>query len=99
MLPLARHRTNIVFVLNTVFTAITILLVLILGRWMLIGLLASIAFNVWALTVSERQGFVRSNQIRRAYEPQRHFNSAQVIAVVLYIMLQIALGAYVLLAS
>ncbi len=78
---------------------ISIPLLLFFGPWMLIFLLASIGFNIWALIVSERQGFVRSNQIRRAYEPQRHFNAAQVFTVVLCIMAQLGIGIYVVLVA
>ena len=41
-------------------------------------------------------GFVKSRQIRRAYEPPRHFNGFQVLIVLLLVMAEFALGAYVL---
>ncbi len=99
MTQLARHKTSVVFALCTGVTIASILLLFLLGRWALILLVLSVGFNIWSLLVSERRGFVRSNQIRRAHEPQRHFNAAQVLAVLAYIMIQIGAGTYFLLMS
>ena len=69
------------------------------GPWFLFLVAASLLFNVWALIVSERRGFVRSNQIRRAFEPNRHFNAAQVFIVSALIMIQLAGAAFILLRT
>lgn len=91
--------TSVVFGVCTVATLVSIGLVLALDSWVFVVLTAAIGFNVWALIVSERHGFVRSTQLRRAFEPERHFNAAQVLAVVAYLMAQVVAGAYALLSA
>ena len=44
------------------------------------------------------RGFVKSTQIRRAFEPARHFNGGQVFVLFATLILQAGVAAYVLLA-
>lgn len=59
-------------------------------------LVLSVLFNVWALYQSERKGFVRAREMRRAYEPPRHFNRFQVLLITVLIMGQSVFGLFVL---
>lgn len=90
--------TAVVFTTCTVVTVLTIVLVLLFGSRMLFLAALSIGLNAWSLVTSERQGFVRSNQLRRAFEPARHFNAAQVLAVVIYIMALVGVVVFALLS-
>lgn len=91
--------TSVVFGTCTVTSLLSIGLVLAFGHWSFAVLVLSVGYNIWALIISERHGFVRSSQLRRAYEPERHFNAAQVLTVVVYVMAQFGVGAYALLTA
>lgn len=92
-----RHMTTVVFVICTAASLASVGLALWINGWAWLLLLGAIALNLWALITSERRGFVRSNQLRRAFEPSRHFNAAQSFTIIVLIMLQVGAGAYVLL--
>lgn len=96
MLP-TRYRTSFVFWTATLFSLLSVALVLALDDSLAFLLLLSILYNLWSVVKSERSGFIKTRQIRRAYEPARHFNVAQVMTVLLLAMAQFGLGAYVLL--
>lgn len=91
--------TSVVFATCSLASLLSIVLVLLLGNLLLVLLALSVGYNVWALVVSERHGFVKTNQIRRAFEPERHFNAAQVFVIVVLIMVQVGTAAYALLTT
>ena len=92
---LYRHLTAIVFGLTLSFSMVTIVLLLLnKAPLYLVLLLVSIAFNSWSLYRSERSGFVRLKEMRRAFEPPRHFNTMQIFTVILCMMAQFGLGLY-----
>lgn len=97
MKGVSKHMTSVVFAICSLVSLLSIALVLLLSDLLLLLLALSLVSNVWALVVSERHGFVKTNQIRRAFEPERHFNAGQVLIIVVLIMTQIGTTAYVLL--
>lgn len=99
MAQLKKHRTTIVFTTCVVLSLLSLGLAFVWGPWFIILIGVSVLFNVWALVVSERHGFVKTNQIRRAFEPNRHFNAAQVFIVSATIMIQLLGSAFILLRS
>ena len=95
MIP-KRYRTPFVFWTATFFSLASMALVLGIGESLFFLLPLSILYDLWSVVQSERKGFVKTRQIRRAYEPARHFNGFQVLIVLLLAMVEFALGAYVL---
>lgn len=98
---LARHFTQVIFwgcCLSSLF-AILLSVSGFLGWWAAtpyVVLAASMAFKVWAIRRSEREGFVKSREMRRAFEPARHFNGAQVFTLVVLIILEIGVATFLL---
>ena len=95
MIP-KRYRTPFVFWTATCFSLASIVLVWGASESLFFLLPLSILYNLWSVIQSERKGFIKTRQIRRAYEPARHFNGFQVLVVLLLVMAEFALGAYVL---
>jgi hypothetical protein len=60
-------------------------------------LLLAVVLNAWSIAKSERDAFVCSRQLRRAYEPARHFTPGQVLVVLVSTKVLFGLGTYVLL--
>lgn len=96
MIP-KRYRTPFVFWTATFFSLLSIALVLVVDQSLLFLILLSILYNLWSVIKSEHSGFVNTRQFRRAYEPARHFNVAQVFTVISLIMAEFGVGVYVLL--
>ena len=94
---LARHRTQVVFWTALTFSLVTLALAFVLHPAWLAAVAASVGFNIWSLVKNERDGFVKTNQARRAYEPARHFNVGQVFLMMALVMIQLAAAAYILL--
>ncbi len=94
---LARNVTHLYFVVALSLALVTTALPLVLGPWLLLLTLGSFLFSIWALHRSDGKGFVKSTQIRRAFEPARHFNGAQVFVLFGVLVVQAAAAAYVLL--
>ncbi len=92
-----RHVTQFVFWTTVFFSIATLVGLLARKDVLLIPMMISVVFNIWAVAKSERDGFVKTTQMRRAYEPARHFNIAQVFAILIFVMIQVSLGLYVLL--
>ena len=95
---LARNVTVLYFVVALSLALLSIVLPVLLGAPALLLTLASFLFTVWTLRRSDGRGFVKSTQIRRAFEPARHFNGGQVLALFATLILQAGVAAYVLLA-
>ena len=94
---MTKHMTLLVFLAAAILSVVSIGLVFLQGNWFLILLLVSVAANLAAVRVSEKGGFVRTNQMRRAHEPPRHFNAAQTLSLMGLVVVQVILGAYSLL--
>jgi hypothetical protein len=92
-----RHITLAVYLLAVAFSLVSIA-ILFSGydRAILIAAISAVA-NVAAVAQSERGGFVKSNQMRRAYEPPRHFSGLQELSLLAFVMVQVSAGVYVLL--
>ncbi|NND71005.1 MAG: hypothetical protein HKN43_05450 [Rhodothermales bacterium] len=92
-----KHKTIIIFAAVIVLSLASVTLILVSGKdWLpIIGV--SIVLAVFSIYKSEKDGFIRSKEIRRSYEPPRHFNSGQVLTIIVLIMAQIGVAAYALL--
>lgn len=95
---LARNVTLFYFVLAISLALLSIALPVLFGAPLLVLTLASFLFTIWTLRRSDGRGFVKSTQIRRAFEPARHFNGGQVFVLFTTLILQAGVAAYVLLA-
>jgi hypothetical protein len=96
---LTRHLTMVIFVACLVLSLASLGILVAAGVPGLIAVVISVALNVGAIIISERRGFVRTTQLRRAFEPARNFNSAQVGLIVLVVMAQITAGLFVLISG
>lgn len=92
-----RHVTLIIFCVVLAFDLASI-------SWLLTNdgpaafatTVASMAFSLGAIWFSEQKGFVRTRQMRRAFEPPRNFNGAQILTIMMVVMVQIGLASYFL---
>ena len=96
LLMIARHLTQVVFWSALLLSIVSVALAYLKGELFLVLLALSLGFNVWSVLKSEREGFVRSTELRRTYEPARHFNAAQMVIVVSLIMAQIVVAVLIL---
>lgn len=91
---ISKYATQIVFWAAVVLSVGSVALTYAGGEVFLAVIGLSVAFNVWSMLKSDREGFVKSSQIRRAYEPARHFNEAQTLVVMGLVMMQVGASAY-----
>lgn len=91
-----RHVTQVIFWCTLVLTLVSIGLTAALQDSVFLLLVLSAVLNLAVLYRNERGGFVRSKELRRAYEPARHLNVAQLVVLFLGVLAQFTLGAYVL---
>ena len=96
---LARYRTAVFFWSAIGLSVVSLALLFMLGSILLLLVAASVVFNIWTVIKSDREGFVRSSELRRAHEPARHFNGVQVFVLFSFVIVQVTLGAYVLLSG
>lgn len=96
---LTAHRTHLIFASALVFSLLGLGLPVVVSPWLLPVTLGSIGFNIGTVVISDRHGFVRSKEMRRAHEPARHFSSTQVFVLIALAMVQLLLGLYLLLQS
>ncbi len=50
--------------------------------------IASLVFGAWSLYQNDRNGFVRTRQMRRANEPPHYFSELQTLLIIALLMLQ-----------
>ena len=60
---------------------------------------ASIVLLIAMLLINDRRGFIRSREMRRAYEARRHFSIIETLALFLLVMAAMLSGAYALLMA
>ena len=96
MTSLLQHRVAVIF-----SVAATLSILALVALWLhqtdalpLVSL--SLALNFWAVLHSDRRGFFRCRELRRAYEPPRRFSDVQSLALILFGLLQFSLSVYVL---
>lgn len=94
---LARNVTLLYFVIALGLALLTTALPFVFGPALLVLTLGSFLFTIWALRRSDGRGFVKSTQIRRAFEPARHFNGAQMFVLFVTLIVQAGAAAFVLL--
>ena len=88
--------THIIFWCVVLCSTLSILVVLSSQKYtFLLGL--SLVMNVWSIIQSERNGFVKAKEMRRAFEPPRHFSGFQILVVILLILAEIGVGVVVIL--
>lgn len=95
-----KHLTSIVF-WSALFLSIIssgVAYVLQDSIWLLL-LGASLLYNLWAVFTSDRTGFIREKEMRRAYEPPRHFNPLQIFITLGMVMVQLGVAAYILITA
>ncbi len=93
---LVKNMTHIIFWCVVLCSTLSILVVLVFQQYtFLLGL--SLVMNVWSIIQSERNGFVKAKEMRRAFEPPRHFSGFQILVVVLLILVEVGVGVIVLL--
>ena len=59
----------------------------------------AIVLQIWMLLINDRTGFIRSREMRRAYEARRHFSILETIVLFLLIMADMLAAAYALLTA
>ena len=59
----------------------------------------AIVLQIWMLLINDRKGFIRSREMRRAYEARRHFSILETIVLFLLIMADMLAAAYALLTA
>gem|GEM_PF-6604615 len=87
--------THIVFWTDVVISLACIFTALFRPQYALI-LAFAIFVNVWSIIQSERHGFVKAKEMRRAFEPPRHFNGFHIFIVVTLIIAEVLLGTLLL---
>lgn len=92
-----RYKTAFIFWTAVLLSLLSMTAALLLGPLSLALIVPSSLFNLWCVWKSDRGGFVKSKQLRRAHEPARRFNGLQTFTVLLLLMGQIGLGTYALL--
>ncbi|MCA0268795.1 MAG: hypothetical protein LCH53_06215 [Bacteroidetes bacterium] len=93
-MPLIRHATNFHFGLAAVLALTSLAVCYLWKPFGVIVLLLSVAYSIWAIHMSDTKGFVRSGQMRRAFEPERHFNGLQTLILMGLMMAQAFVGVY-----
>ena len=59
----------------------------------------AIVLQIWMLLINDRKVFIRSREMRRAYEARRHFSILETIILFLLIMADMLAAAYALLMA
>lgn len=93
------NRTQAIFAGAFLFAVISLALPLVFGPWGVVGVLVSMALSIWAIHKSDTTGFIRTSQIRRAFESARHFNIGQVILLFGLLLVQVLISAYALVSA
>lgn len=99
MSTLLRYKTALIFWIAVLFSVVSLGLIYVEELLAAACILLSVLFNVWSLWKSDREGFVKSKELRRAYEPARRFGVVQTLVLLGFVMGQIGAGTYVLLAT
>ncbi len=92
------NRTQAIFTAAFLLAVVSLAFPFAFGTVGLAGILASMAFSIWTIHKSDRSGFIRTSQIRRAFESARHFNLGQVILLFGLLLIQVLITAYALVA-
>lgn len=93
-----RNLTQLIFWLAVACSLVSAALIVTLGHFAIPAGVASMGFATWAIIRSENKGFLRTSQLRRAYEPARRFTPVQTGSLLALVMVQIATVMYVLIA-
>lgn len=95
-----KHLTTIVFWSALALSVISSGLAFVFAEplWLIL-LGGSLLYNLWAVFTSDRTGFIKEKEMRRAYEPPRHFNPLQIFITLGMVMVQLGVAAYLLIAA
>ena len=94
-----RYKTAFVFWSAVFLSLVSLILPLVVHPLLASLLVVSVAFNLWCIRKSDRSGFVKTKQLRRAHEPARRFNGIQTFVLLGLVMCQIGVGTYALFMS
>ena len=94
-----RYQTALVFWGAVVLSFFSLGLLFAVDALSLALLVPSILLNVWSIRKNDQSGFVQSKELRRAYEPARHFSGMQVFVLTGLVMCQVGAGTYALLTE
>lgn len=92
------NRTQAIFTVTFLLAVASLTFPFLVGPLGVLGIVGSMVLSIWAIHKSDTSGFVRTSQIRRAFESARHFNLGQVILLFGLLLVQILIGAYALIA-
>lgn len=98
MSTLKQHMTSVVFALALMLSGASLVLDPVFNPVFPVFTAVSLFFNLWSLYRSDRGGFVKAKEMRRAYEPRRQFSGLQTFVLLLLVMSQVGTGTYVLVA-
>ena len=93
-MALIRHATNFHFGLASLLALASVAACYLLRPFGVLAVLLSVAYSLWTIRTSDTKGFVRTGQMRRAFEPERHFNGLQTLVLMVLLMVQIFVGVY-----
>lgn len=93
MMPI--HITARYFLLSLLAGVGSLALGWISGKLGALIILAAMGFVAWTLRRSETKGFIRSGQMRRAFEPERHYSGVQTAILFGLLMVQALIAAFV----
>ncbi len=89
----------VVFFLITPVAAAGIGTVMMIGtEWIPLSV-GSIILLIWMQLINDRHGFIRSREMRRAYEARRHFSIFETLIIFVLIMGNMLASVYVALMS
>lgn len=94
---LSRYRTALIFWAAVFLSLASIASAFVLDAIAWVLIIPSILFNLWSVRRSDRGGFVKSRQLRRAHEPARRFNGLQTFTLIVIVMCQVGIGTFLLL--
>lgn len=89
-----RHATNFHFGLAALLALASLAVGFVWRPWGVVLILVSMLYSYWAIRMSDTKGFVRSGQMRRAFEPERHFNGLQTFGLLVLMMAQVFVAVY-----
>jgi heme A synthase len=96
---LKRLRTEFIFAVAGGLGLLSVALVLRSGVQWIPFLVLAFGFIVWALVKSETEGFIKIHGMPRAGDPQREFHPLQSFILLVIVILQVAIGAYMVVTN
>ena len=96
---LKKLRTEIIFAAAALVGLLSLAGIINMGLSTLPFVIAAHGFLVWALVKSETEGFIKIHGMPRAGDPQREFHPLQSFILLVIVVIQVALSAYMVLVG